>query len=656
MKYRKHLFRLCSLLLLICLLPVSVLAADKKPSQAGDRKLEGGKRDFKWPVTGQYHLSSCYLDNRNHYSLDIAAPTGSEIVASYEGTVIDIFRGCEHNWGKKSACCSSWGNYVLLEHSYTLKDGKRITLYSRYAHMHKISVKVGDRVFRGQRLGTVGSTGYSTGPHLDYDILYGGTSKKYSVDPYINDLLELPSGVYTQFGQCCREYVAYVKKYYATCAHPGYNSKGLCTLCGDKFNWNATKDASAMGFYTVKADTLGVSTPYAQSEGAELKAGQQVSVDATVVNGLGESWYVLALAEGKTAYVPRSALEFKSYYPSQIKLSNCTVTEGMTLPKASYRLDGQVTSQYPLRKVVGYLDGKKYATWTGDGNDTQISLRGTSLNKKLNFASLASGTHTLAIFVTDSTNAEPYQVSSVAFSIEKTAVTYKITFQGLEDSDITVPEGKPLGELPVLEQEGQEFLGWFREDGTAVLEETVPEEDMVLLAKWRPMIYTVTLDGVPMEIPHGESIGTDVVPVKEGYDFCGWIAEDGREISVTSQVFRSMTLQTRWMPRSYTLQWDTVGGQMELSTPMSVAYGAAYGQLPVPKREGYLFQGWELDGHIVEEGDIFCHADHVTLTAVWERDPAVVWTWIFVILTVLGIGGAGVLLWMGKMKIPTFSR
>ena len=95
---------------------------------------------------------------------------------------------------------------------------------------------------------------------------------------------------------------------------------------------------------------------------------------------------------------------------------------------------------------------------------------------------------------------------------------------------------------------------------------------------------------------------------------------------------------------------------MELSMPVSVAYGTAYGQLPVPKREGYLFQGWELDGHIVEEGDIFCHADHVTLTAVWERDPAVVWTWIFVILTVLGIGGAGVLLWMGKMKIPTFSR
>lgn len=643
-------------MLLICLLPVSILAADGKPSQAGDRKLEGGKRDFKWPVPGQYHLSSCYLDNRDHRSLDVAAPTGSEIVASYDGTVIDVFKGCEHNWGKKSACCSSWGNYVLLEHSYTLESGKKITLYSRYAHMHKISVKVGDRVFRGQALGTVGSTGYSTGPHLDYDILYGGTSKKYSVDPYVNDLLELPVSLYTQFGQCCREYVAYVKKYYATCTHPDYNSEGCCTKCDYKFDWNATRDASTMGFYTVKATTKAFATPYSQTDGVEFKAGQQVSVDATVLNGLEERWYAVAFSESQTVYVPRSALEFKKHYPSKIKLDNCTVINGTVLPQASYRLDGQITSLYPLRKVVGYVDGKKYATWTGDGNDTAISLRGTALNKKLNFASLTPGEHTLAIFVTDSTGAEPYQVNDCTFTIQKAAVTYKITFQGLEDGTITVPEDKPLGELPVLEKEGQEFLGWFREDGTPVQKETIPEEDMVLAAKWRTMVHTVTMDGVTLEFSHGTPIGEDAVPVKEGYVFCGWIAGDGREIPLGTQVFQPMTLQARWMPLSYILRWDPNGGRLENSQTVVKVYGTEYGHLPVPQRKGYLFQGWQLDGQFVEESTIFCHTQDVTLTAVWKLDPAVIWTWVFVILAVSGIAGVSVLLWKRKIKIPTFSR
>lgn len=485
MKTKSILFRLSCLLILLCLLPISALAADP-PSQAGERKLTGGQRDFAWPVPGQYNLSSCFLDNRAHYSLDIAGPMGSEVVASYVGTVIDIFTGCEHNWGKSGNCCSSWGNFVLLEHSYILASGKTVTLYSRYAHLTDVSVSVGQTVGRGEKIGTVGSTGRSSGPHLDYEILYGGTSpsRTYSVDPYINELLELPEELHTTFGQCCQEYVAYVKTLYPRCIHANYGSDGKCTACGYLYDWKATRDIDAMGYYTVTAQTQAFGIPYTQSAGTALAAGETVSVNATVVNGPGETWYEVSLADG-TAYVPKAALTFHSYFASDIKIGSLTLTDGQVLKQEPYRLDGRITSKYPLRSIVGYLDGKQYASWSGTGGVREISLRGTALNKKLSFADLEPGEHTLAIFVTDSTGREAVQIIDCGFTIEKAPETYTVTFMETEEnSAVTLQEGQMLGELPVLSAEGQRFLGWFTESGEEVTAQTVPTGNMTLYPKW----------------------------------------------------------------------------------------------------------------------------------------------------------------------------
>ena len=485
MRHKKVLFLLCCVLLVLSLVPICVYAASP-PSQAGPRKLEGGQRDFAWPVPGQYNLSSCFLDNRAHYSLDIAAPMGVNVVASYAGKVIDIFTGCEHNWGKSGNCCSSWGNFVLLEHSYTLRNGKQITLYSRYAHLSKVSVTVGQKVNGGQKIGTIGSTGRSSGPHLDYEILYGGTSpsRTYSIDPYINELLELPEELHTTFGKCCQEYVAYVKTLYPRCVHAQYDSQGACTDCGYVYDWKTTRDTDAMGYYTVSTQTQAFDIPYTQTDGTALSAVQQVSVNATLVNGLGQTWYEVALQAGKVGYVPKSALTFREYFDSEISLSGLTVEDGMTLQQASYRLDGKITSRYPLRKVVGYLDGEQYASWTGTGGTTQISLRSTNLNKKLNFAEIAPGKHTLAIFVTDSTGREAVQIYQGTFVIEKALQDFTITYVAEESNTVTVQEGNPLGELPVLSRSGQIFLGWFTENDEAVTAETVPTGDMTLYAKW----------------------------------------------------------------------------------------------------------------------------------------------------------------------------
>lgn len=503
MKRRKIFSWLCGLLIL-CLLPIGAFATDDPPSQAGERKLEGGQRDFKWPVPGRYNLTSCFLDNRNHYSLDIDGEIGDTVIASYAGTVIgtdtrDITTG--------------WGNFVLLEHSYTLKGGQIITLYSRYAHLEDVTVSVGQSVTAGQKIGTVGSTGKSTGSHLDYDILYGGTypSSTYSVDPYINELLELPEELYTTFGQCCREYVAYVKKLYPQCAHEVMDALGKCSACGYTYNWKITRDVDAMGYYTVSARTEAMSVPYQQDGGTLLPTGEKVSVAATVINGFGKTWYEVSLSDGTTGYVPEETLTFQGYFDSLIEGSLSTLEDGQVLKQASHRIDGRITSRYPLRKLNGYLDGQWYTTWSVSGSDRTIELRSTSINKELSFSALTPGKHTLTITASDSTGRETVQIITCTFQIVENAVTYTVTFTGLEkDTAVTVEEGKTLGELPVPVKEGQCFTGWFTEDGQEVTGETVPTADMTLYPKWKAIVLTTEPQSTASTAPaNSQAAGTE---------------------------------------------------------------------------------------------------------------------------------------------------
>ena len=640
----KHLWiRLCCGVLVLCLLPVGSVLALTKPSQAGERKLEGGQRDFRWPVPGNYNLSSCYLDNRNHCSLDIAAPTGTKIVASYDGEVVYTFAGCEHNWGKTSSCCSSLGNNVVLKHTYILKDGSKITLYSRYGHMTDVSVKNGQTVTAGQKIGTVGSTGHSSGPHLDYDILRGGySSKSYSLDPYINDLLELPEELHTTFGKCCQEYVAYVKQYYPRCTHESYSSQGICTACGYEFNWKSTRDTDAMGHYTVSHRTDARTAPYTQSGGTELEAGARVSVEATVVNGLGQTWYEVSLTNG-TAYVPASSLTFESYFDSKIQGSLSTLENGQVLPQASHRLDGRITSRYPLRKLYGYLDGENYATWSGNGSTLELSLRGTALNKDLSFSALKPGEHTLVIYAQDLTGREKTEIIRCTFVTEKTAEVFTVTFQTEPEETVrTVTEGQELGELPAPgENEGMTFLGWFPQaDGAeAVTAQTVPTADMTLYPRWQTLQYTLTVDGQSQTVDGGTALSLPAVE-KTGYRFLGWFTADGVAVEEGMPVTENLELTARYEPVTYRL---TLEGGEELS----VTYGNAYGTLPIPEKAGFLFKGWQLDGKTVTESDLVLTAQDHTLTAVWEEVPEAQseeskfpWVIAAVVIAVVGAGVA----------------
>lgn len=116
---------------------------------------------FAWPTQGTISQRFSWY----HPGVDIANRSLPQVVAADSGTVISA------GWDS-----SGYGNMIMIDHGNGYK--------TRYAHLSKIYVTVGQTVNRGGAIGQMGSTGRSTGPHLHFEIYNGGTR--------INPLAALP--------------------------------------------------------------------------------------------------------------------------------------------------------------------------------------------------------------------------------------------------------------------------------------------------------------------------------------------------------------------------------------------------------------------------------------------------------------------------------
>ena len=121
---------------------------------------------FILPLKVKYSISAPFGEKRitesgevRHLGTDFAAPKGTDILAIASGTVTAAYKG------------TLYGNTVVVDH------GERV--YSLYLHMDSITVKEGEKVSQGQKVGTLGSTGYSTAAHLHLSLKINGIS----VDP-----------------------------------------------------------------------------------------------------------------------------------------------------------------------------------------------------------------------------------------------------------------------------------------------------------------------------------------------------------------------------------------------------------------------------------------------------------------------------------------
>ena len=113
----------------------------------------------------------------------------------------------------------------------------------------------------------------------------------------------------------------------------------------------------------------------------------------------------------------------------------------------------------------------------------------------------------------------------------------------------------------------------------------------------------------------GEVIGLPI-PTKEGYYFTGWEFEDEKGL-YQYKIDKHITFKAGWMQKvdklKYTVSFDTDGG--EEIEPVQVEYNSEY-KLPTPKKEGYYFVGWTLNGEFI--GKSYLIKNDVTFTAVWK--------------------------------------
>lgn len=125
------------------------------------RKLDDDRSDYQtgfiWPTVGR--ISGVYgsqrilngKPRRPHFGIDIAAPTGTPVLAPADGVITLAHPDTYFN-----------GGIIALDHGHGLS--------SWFSHLSKLSVEKGQAVKRGDKIGEVGSTGRSTGPHLDWRI------------------------------------------------------------------------------------------------------------------------------------------------------------------------------------------------------------------------------------------------------------------------------------------------------------------------------------------------------------------------------------------------------------------------------------------------------------------------------------------------------
>jgi murein DD-endopeptidase MepM/ murein hydrolase activator NlpD len=131
----------------------AMIAAVRQRNTPRQDFLQGWIWPARGPVSGIYGSQRILNGEPRtpHYGLDIAAPTGSPVIAPAAGEVVlaekDIY---------------FTGGTVIIDHGMGIN--------SAFSHLHALNVKVGQQVKQGEQIGTVGATGRATGPHLDWRV------------------------------------------------------------------------------------------------------------------------------------------------------------------------------------------------------------------------------------------------------------------------------------------------------------------------------------------------------------------------------------------------------------------------------------------------------------------------------------------------------
>ena len=146
--------------------------------------------------------------------------------------------------------------------------------------------------------------------------------------------------------------------------------------------------------------------------------------------------------------------------------------------------------------------------------------------------------------------------------------------------------------------------------------------------------YYVTFDTnggseiVKQKLSHGDLVEVPEEPVKPGYVFVHWVTSEDEYLAevwnfAADKIETDTTLYAIWQPAEIVVKFDLDGGNfLDETTDMEkqVVFGETYGELPVPVKEGYQFDGWVYSQQIISADTVvFMTGEHI-LTARWAAE------------------------------------
>lgn len=187
------------------------------------------------------------------------------------------------------------------------------------------------------------------------------------------------------------------------------------------------------------------------------------------------------------------------------------------------------------------------------------------------------------------------------------------------------------------------FAGWYKDpQGTELYDfngKTMPANDIIVYAKWAPVTYTVEFDlnGAlgnidSQTLQPGEKVEKPADPVRDGYQFGGWLTQDGEPYDFEQGVTHDMTLVAQWISEGYyTVTYTSGEGAGTPPSDLTKYAGGAHAQVAAPTTltppEKKVFLGWKVKagekdtGLTVQPGDWIEVTDNMVLVAQWGEKP-----------------------------------
>lgn len=261
-------------------------------------------------------------------------------------------------------------------------------------------------------------------------------------------------------------------------------------------------------------------------------------------------------------------------------------------------------------------------------NEDRYAIEGFTCNTDLSAKNNDTYGESEFYYNRKSYNINYYNGDSVAHS---DSYLYEADISGADEYIPERPDGIPADYT---------FAGWFKDPaGTEQFVfdgKTMPANYIIVYAYWAPVTYTVkfNLSGAPdSAIPSqilnpGEQVEKPADPVWEGYQFGGWLTEEGQPYDFHQGVTRNMTLYAQWIGTEafHVSYYPGTGASGNAPSDLTAYAKGSQAQVRAPEGitppENQVFLGWQVnDGEIVQPGDVIDITGDMTLVAQWGKVP-----------------------------------